>query len=298
VNTNNPIFKSPELEDQYMKVYQAVLDLWPVPYEPMDVPTRFGSTHINACGEKGLLPLVLLPGFGANSTMWFPNVADLSRRFRIYALDTPGQPGKSLPTEPISVSNSHHWIEDVFNGLGLERATLAGVSLGGWLTLNFALHVPARVDRIILLDPAASFEGMKPAFFWHSLIPFMIHPTRQGLIRFFSWMMQGYQTDRTWGELMLLGILNLRPQPPLRATVFSDEDLLKLETPTLLFIGGRSVIYDPQRAYRRATRLMPHLQAQIIPDASHGLAAEKADLVNARILQFCQSQAEGEPQHI
>ena len=88
------IFKTPESERQFMAVYEAVLDLWPVPFEPLDVPTRFGITHTNACGDKNRPPMVLLPGYGANSTMWFPNVAALKSQFRIYAIDTPGQPGK------------------------------------------------------------------------------------------------------------------------------------------------------------------------------------------------------------
>jgi pimeloyl-ACP methyl ester carboxylesterase len=126
------------------------------------------------------------------------------------------------------------------------------------------------------------------AFFWHSLIPIMIHPTRAGLIRYFRWMTHGYVINRSWGELMVLGILNTRPQPPIRATVFSDEDSRRVQTPTLLLVGGRSVIYNPSRALRRATRLTPNLEAEMILGASHALNAEKSELVNARILRFCQ----------
>ena len=60
-----------------------------------------------------------------------------------------------------------------------------------------------------------------------------------------------------------------------------------MQVPTLLLIGGRSVIYNPSRALRRATRLMPNLEAEMIPDASHALNAEKSELLNARIIQFC-----------
>jgi pimeloyl-ACP methyl ester carboxylesterase len=282
------IFKTSELEKQYMAAYEAVLALWPVPYEPLDVPTRFGMTHIDASGPEDAPAMLLLPGLGANSTQWFPNIAALSSQFRAYALDTIGQPGKSVPSRTLSASNSPDWIADVLDGLGLEKACMAGISLGGWLTLNFALRAPERVSRIVLLDPAASFEGVSAAFFWHSLLPIMIHPTRAGLIRYFRWITRGYVINRSWGELMVLGILNTRPQPPIRATVFSDQELRRVQTPTLLFVGGRSVIYNPNRALQRATRLMPNLEAEIIPDASHALNAEKSELVNARILRFCQ----------
>ena len=44
------IFKTPESQAKYMAAYDAVLAIWPVPYESFDVPTRFGKTHIIASG--------------------------------------------------------------------------------------------------------------------------------------------------------------------------------------------------------------------------------------------------------
>jgi pimeloyl-ACP methyl ester carboxylesterase len=287
------IFKSLALEQQYMAAYQAVLSLWPVPHEPLDVQTRFGTTHVNACGSKNLPAMVLLPGFGANSTMWFPNVAALSSQFQVYALDTPGQPGKSIPGQVINPSNSSAWIAGVLDGLGLEKAHITGVSLGGWLALNFAICAPLRTGHVVLLDPAASFARMSTAFLWHSFMPIMVHPTRPGLIKYFRWMTQGYRVNPAWAELMLLGILNTRPQPPIRATPFREAQLRSVQAPVLVLIGGRSLIYNPRSVQQRASQLIPNVQAEIIPDASHALNAEKAEVVNARILQFCSSRTGG-----
>jgi pimeloyl-ACP methyl ester carboxylesterase len=281
------IFKSLELEKQYMAAYQSVLSLWPVPSEPIEIKTRFGSTHVNACGSQDKPPMILIPGFGANSTMWFPNVGVLSGQYRVYALDIPGQPGKSIPGQALNPSNSSAWIAEVLDGLSLQKAHLTGVSLGGWLALNFAIHVPERVDHVVLLDPAASFAKMSTAFLLHSFMPIMVHPTRSGLIKYFRWMTQGYRVNPAWAELMLLGILTTRPQPPIRATPFSEAQLRSIQMPVLVLIGGRSVIYNPEAVQRRAKHLIPNIQAEIIPDASHALNAEKSELVNERILQFC-----------
>jgi pimeloyl-ACP methyl ester carboxylesterase len=288
MSASTSIFKSHIVEKQYFDAYESVLSLWPVPSEPLDVPTSYGKTHINACGPKDKPAMVLLPGFGANSTMWFPNVVALSSQYRVYALDIPGQPGKSVPGHELLASNSSDWIGDVLNGLGLEKAHLAGVSLGGWLALNFAIHDPGRTDKVVMLDPAASLVKMSAVWLSHTFIPFMVHPTRPGLIKYFRWMTHGYQVNPKWGELMLLGILNSRPQPPIRATPFSDAQLRSIQVPVLVLIGERSVIYDPRRAQRRAILLIPGVQAEIIPDASHALIEEKSELVNARILRFYQ----------
>ncbi len=286
------IFKSLALEKQYMAAYQTVLSLWLAPSEPMEIKTGFVTTHVNACGSPNKPAMVLIPGFGANSTMWFSNIAALSGQFRIYAVDTPGQPGKSIRGQVLNPSNNSAWLAEVLDGLGLKKAHLVGVSLGGWLALNFAIQVPERVDHVVLVDPAASFAKMSATFLLHSFIPIMVHPTRSGLIKYFRWMTRGYRVNPACAELMLLGILNTRPQRPIRATPFSDKQLSTIQSPVLVLIGRHSVIYNPVSVQKRASQMIPNVQAEIIPDASHALIEEKSELVNARILQFCQNKAE------
>jgi pimeloyl-ACP methyl ester carboxylesterase len=95
--------------------------------------------------------VVLFPGFGASSTMWFPNAADLSSRFRVLALDTIGEPGKSLPSQRNATKRDcAAWLESVMAELGISRTHVVGLSRGGWLALNFALHAPRCLERIAL----------------------------------------------------------------------------------------------------------------------------------------------------
>jgi pimeloyl-ACP methyl ester carboxylesterase len=287
MTSHSSIFKTPELEAEYMAMYETVLSLWPVPHEPLDIKTGFGITHINATGPKDAPPLVLLPGFGSNSTMWFPNIGEFSKSYRVYAIDTVGQPGKSVPSQSLSASNSNEWMTGVLNELGIRKTIVAGISLGGWLSLNYALNHPERIERAILIDPAATFAKVDTNFFWHSLIPIMIHPTRAGLVKYFRWLTRGKTVNKSFGEMMVLGILNLRPQRPVRATVFKDKELQQVKVPVLFLIGEQSVIYNPNSVLKRATKLVPDIEAEIIPGASHGLNMEQAEVVNKRVLQFC-----------
>lgn len=150
------MFKTAESEARYFAAYNATLAHWRVPVESFDVPTRFGNTHVNACGPEGAPPLLLLHGLAISSTMWYPNVRDLSRSFRVYALDTIGDKGMSVCTRPLMTAlHFVEWLTDVYSGLGFERAHLAGMSYGGFLALNLALFAPERVKKLVLLAPAA-----------------------------------------------------------------------------------------------------------------------------------------------
>jgi pimeloyl-ACP methyl ester carboxylesterase len=76
----------------------------------------------------------------------------------VYAVDVMGQPSKSVPEQPIgSRADFIEWLTTTLDALEINRATLAGYSYGGWLTLNYAIGSPERVDRIVVLSPAGSF---------------------------------------------------------------------------------------------------------------------------------------------
>jgi pimeloyl-ACP methyl ester carboxylesterase len=280
------LFKTKEAEEDYFNTYNKVLSLWPVEHEPIEVNTSLGSTHLNAAGPKGSPPLLLFPGFASNSTMYWPNIEALAKHCRVYAIDTIGQPGRSLPTKPLTTANCNAWILEILDHLDADRVHVMGLSLGGWLSMNFAIGQPTRTNKVIILDPAASLEPMGRSFFWHSLIPFMIRPTRKGLIKFFRWLTQGYSTNLDYGEMMLQGVLNTNPQPPLRPIPFTDEQLQSLVSPVLLLVGEKSVIYDPERVIDRARKQIPRVQPEMLANASHALNMEQVDLVNARLSAF------------
>ena len=69
-------------------------------------------------------------------------------------------------------------------------------------------------------------------------------------------------------------------------TVYTDEELKRIELPTLLLIGAEDKIYNPKKAIDRAQRLMPDLTAEIIPNVGHTLNMEQPETINARILKF------------
>jgi pimeloyl-ACP methyl ester carboxylesterase len=53
-----------------------------------------------------------------------------------------------------------------------------------------------------------------------------------------------------------------------------------------LLIGDQEAIYDPESAVRRARELIPDIEAEIVPNSSHGLPMEQPGLINERVLRF------------
>jgi pimeloyl-ACP methyl ester carboxylesterase len=285
-------FKTPEGEAAYLAAYDAAMKLWPVPYEDMEIPSRFGMTHIVVSGPKNAPPLVLLHGYMATLTMWSPNIVDFSNDYRVYAIDVMGQPSKSIPNEPIRDAADYvAWFTETLNGLHLDRICLVGMSFGGWLALIYTVAAPERVQKLVLLSPGGflpiakqfSLRGMLMVFF----------PTRFTVNSFMRWAgfahTPGEMDARCVLGLMYLGMKHFRmSQDTLRvaASPLFDDELRSVHIPVLLLVGDHEVIYDPAKALARARRLIPNFEGEMVPRCSHDMCFSQHRIVDARVLAF------------
>jgi pimeloyl-ACP methyl ester carboxylesterase len=98
---------------------------------------------------------VLFHGGGANSSTWIGDIAAFSRNYRVYAVDMIGEPGFSAEKRPPLASDAHAaWLDDVWKALEITSASVVGVSLGGWLGIDYAVRRPGRVRSLTLISPA------------------------------------------------------------------------------------------------------------------------------------------------
>jgi pimeloyl-ACP methyl ester carboxylesterase len=115
---------------------------------------RIGSRDIQLFTGGAGLPLLYLHGAG---TFWWLPVHDrLAARRRVYLPVHPGF-GASQGLEEIEAMEDlvFHTL-DVMDALGLARADVVGLSLGGWLAAELAVRHPERVDRLVLVDAAGT----------------------------------------------------------------------------------------------------------------------------------------------
>jgi pimeloyl-ACP methyl ester carboxylesterase len=282
-------FKTPEGEAAFLSTYDAAMKLWPVPYEEFDISTRFGMTHVIACGPKNAPPLVLLHGYMATSVMWGPNIADFSKDFRVYAIDVMGQPSKSIPTEPVRNADDYAvWLAETLDGLHLDRVFLTGMSYGGWLALNFAIAAPERLEKLVLLSPGGGFVPMARQFSRRGML-MVWFPTRFTVNWFMRWI--GITGPEAWPvpELTYLGLKHFRiPIDTLRVmpVLFPEDRLRAMRVPTLLLIGEDEVVVDPATAMTRARQFFPDVQGELVPRCRHEMCLSQRGIVDARVLDF------------
>ena len=284
-----PIFATPDDRAKYLAAYEAMLPLWKVPYDSIDVKTRYGSTHINVSGPSDGQPLVLLHGAGLSSTAWFANIPGLGADHRVYAVDVIGDAGKSVADVLMEKRIDYaKWLRDVFDGLDIERGYLLGHSYGGWLTMNMALNYPARLKGIVLLAPAASIYPMNflTKLGLHLAVFKFLRPSARSMFKMLA--SKGTVFEETFIHHMEM-VTKYCVSAIMFPTVYTDEELEQIELPALLLIGDGEKIYNPKKAIDRAQRLMPDLTAEIIPNVGHTLNLEQPEIINARILKFLSS---------
>src|SRR5687767_1625007 len=96
--------------------------------------------------------VVLIHGITSNSEQWAPVMDLLRDRYTVFAPDLLGHGESAKPRGDYSLGAYASGIRDLLIGLGIEKATVAGHSLGGGVAMQFAYQFPERVDRLVLVS--------------------------------------------------------------------------------------------------------------------------------------------------
>ena len=99
--------------------------------------------------------VLLLCGIGAKRQGWYKQLPVLGRRFRTLALDYRDVGDSDPAGEPYTIAEVADDVAALAQELGIERASLVGISMGGFIALELALRRPALVDKLILVVTSA-----------------------------------------------------------------------------------------------------------------------------------------------
>jgi pimeloyl-ACP methyl ester carboxylesterase len=289
-----PMFTSSKGKTDTMRAYQAVMDAWPIDYEEMRVDTSFGETHVIAGGPPDGPPVVLLHALFATATSWYRNVQALSQSYRTYCVDVIGEANKSRPSRPIaSLDDFLQWFTELIEGLGIDTLYLVGNSYGGFTAAYYAMRLPERVRKLVLIGPASTIHSMRP-FMFHMFVPkglYLAAPILPGgatmMRSSVDWMHAGLPRDPLWEPLFYETMKHGRLINKVFPRVYDQEELAEISGPVLLIFGEKEMIYgDLQSALESAQRLIPNASIAVIPNAHHIAALAQPEQTNQELLRF------------
>jgi pimeloyl-ACP methyl ester carboxylesterase len=258
-------------------------------------------------GEMGP-PVLLLHGGGLDSAFlsYRFSIGPISQHHRVFAPDWPGYGESDEPKKECSTEYYINVLDHLMDALGLERASLVGLSMGGGIALGFTLPSPQRVDKLILVDS----YGLGREIPWR-IISYMV--VQLPLLYEITWASLGWSrwtlrrslqsivhNPQIVTEELIDEVYQLLRKPGagraftswLRSEVlwrglrtnFVNE-LHKVMAPTLILHGAEDRLVPVSWA-QRAHTLIKDSELHIFPECGHWPPREKTDEFNRVVLRF------------
>jgi pimeloyl-ACP methyl ester carboxylesterase len=259
--------------------------------------------HYEARGDGE--PLILINGFAGSSAGWRPEFLEgLARTFRVITLDNRGTGLSDRPDAPVSIARMADDAVAVLDALGIDRAHVLGISMGGMIAQEVALHHPERVIGLVLgctncgapVSVAASQETIALL-----VIPEGMDPREAGRR---GWA-AGYTPEFiAANQHVLEGMLNrtlANPTPiatrnhqmaAIRAWS-SHERLHQIAIPTLIITGDRDILV-PSENSRILHERIAGSRLHIIPDAAHVFPSSHPEESVRTVTEFLQAVSTAE----
>lgn len=281
------IYRTKRSKSNILTTYDRLLEGWGIEVQQVEVQTQYGVTHVNVCGDAEAPPLVLFHGVGDDSAlMWIYNAAALSRHFRLYAVDTLGGPGKSVPNVNYNKQfDDAVWIDEVLDGLGLTDVNIAGVSHGGYLVQYYTFIRPERVRKAVALASSvpAGASGVSMKIMMKVFLPEALFPTRKNIQRLLIKLTGRNSAAFTGNPLILdhftylLRGYNNMAMSYHKVPGFTDPQIDTIRSKVLYLVGTA----DPFSILGgRATLEKYRMNVRFFDDVGHGINHEMAEEIN------------------
>ena len=120
------------------------------------IETNGIKMHYEEKGEGN--PLILIMGFGAPGALWELHVNEYSKHFRCIMIDNRGVGQTDQPSGPYLTSTMADDTAGLMDSLGIEKAKIAGISMGGAISQQLALRHPEKVESMVLISTWGRFD--------------------------------------------------------------------------------------------------------------------------------------------
>ena len=248
-------------------------------------------------------PLVVINGFSSGQNALFILVHAFAKHYRIVTFDNRGIGGSDKPTGPYSMPMMAGDTIGLMDFLGIDRAHLMGLSMGGMVAQHIAIDYPQRVDKLILCSTSAGGQPLREMLFdlaeatipnWNrSQSDFASADLRKLRDAMASRTFNGPFHRLVLAPLAYLLFRRFMTQVPagqIEAMMTHDvlDRLHLIQAATLVLTGSQDRLIAPQSSEELASRITG-AKLVSIDGGSHGLGTEMAGRFNKEVLEFLRS---------
>jgi len=242
--------------------------------------------------EAGSGPtVILLHGLGGSSQVWQFSIPALAEKYHVIAPDQIGFGKSDKPLVNYRIRTYVDFLDQFCKQLKIERATLVGNSMGGWIAAMFTASFPDRVDKLVLVDAA----GYAPPKDFDTRVFFGLNPTTCEGVKvlvakvFYN---KAFQTDAFIDQSIAVRLaagdgytINSITESIIRGEDFLDDIVKTIKRPTLI-IWGRQDGLVPLAEGERFNKDIAGSKMIVIDQCGHMPNAEKPGEFNAAVLKF------------
>jgi len=242
--------------------------------------------------EAGSGPtVILLHGLGGSTQAWMFNIAPLAEKYHVVVPDQIGFGKSDKPLVNYRIRTYVDFLDQFCKQLKIERASLVGNSMGGWIAAAYTAAFPDRVDKLVLVDAAgyAPPKDLDPRTFY-SLNP----TTREGTKVLLSKVFYGkaFQTDAAIEQAIAARLaagdgytIKSITESIIRGEDFLDDTVKTIKRPTLI-IWGRQDGLVPLAQGEHLNKDIAGSKLIVLDQCGHIPNLEKAGEFNAAVLKF------------
>jgi pimeloyl-ACP methyl ester carboxylesterase len=241
-------------------------------------------------------PLLVLNGFAATRADWDPSFIDrLASSSELILLDHRGIGSSTDDGKPFDIAQLADDAAHVIETLGLERTSVLGWSMGGFIAQTLAVQHPDRINKLVLLstDPGGNDADLASTAVWSQLIDTSGTPHEQAR-RLLSLLFPSDVADsfyREFGDIVATARGQLSPDLVKRQAAAMDawhcngagDGLGEIAAPVLIATGAEDVVIPPSNALKLVNAISGAWLAQF-PGGGHAFIAQYprplADLIN------------------
>jgi 3-oxoadipate enol-lactonase len=240
-------------------------------------------------GPAGAPELVLSNSLGSTLGVWDRQMAALTRHFRVIRYDLRGHGASPVPPAPYEITDLAADVLALLDTMGVARAHVGGLSIGGQIGMWLAANAPDRVDHLVLCCTSPRFE---PPEAWAARAATVLAEGTAAISdavvarwftpafaaefpAFVGEMRDMFANTPAEGYAACCGVVertDLRPS------------LASIEAPTLVIAGADDSAAPPEHGERLATAIR-HSRLAVVERAAHLANVERAAEVNALILE-------------